>query len=153
MVVHKNWFDIDQDDLKNIDTKRIISKPIEKCYENLNKRHNLANDGKRATNKACNTMTTISQLQKIKRLPDDRNNIQYFETKFGNKIILTCVKYVGIDMNNQSSALEDSWLKDNFNKPDLQLFWNKIVNMKANKNIEVPIRSNENTVSSCFIPF
>ena len=49
------------------------------------------------------------------------------------KIIRTRVKYIGIDMNNRSSALEDSWLKDNFNKPDLEVFWN--------------------TVLSCFIPF
>ena len=58
------------------------------------------------------------RYKKIKRLPDDCNNIQYFETKFENKINRTGVKYIGIDMNNQSSALEDSWLYDNFNKPD-----------------------------------
>ena len=98
-------------------------------------------------------MTTISQIQKIKRLPEDCNNIQYFETKFENKMIRTRVKYIGIDMNNRSSALEDSWLKDNFNKPDLEVFWNKLMNMKANEFIEVPIGSSENTVSSCFIPF
>ena len=152
VVISKNWFDVDQDHLKNTDTKRINSKTIEKCYQNPNQRYNLASDEKRAINKACNTMTTISQIQKIKRLPDERNNIQYFETKFDNKIIRTRVKYIGIDMNNRSSALEDSWLKDNFNKPELEVFWNQLKCMKANEIISVPIGSSENTVSNCFIP-
>ena len=152
VVIHKNWFEIEQDDLKNTDTRRIKVTTEKKCYKGPNKVHKLANDEKKAIKKAHNMMNTISQIQKIKRLPDDRKNVQYFETKFEKTIIRTSVKYIGIDQNNISCPLEDQWLKDNFNTPKLADFWDNLVNMKADQIIDVPTGSSDNSVLNIKIP-
>ena len=152
VVIHKNWFDLDQSDLKNTDTRRIKRKTEKKCYNKPNIVHKLASDEIKAIRKACNVMNTLSQIQKIKRLPDDRKNVQYFETKFESSSIRTRVKYVGIDQNNISCLLEDQWLKDNFNTPSLQDFWLKLVDMKANQTIDVPTGSSDHSVLNIKIP-
>ena len=152
VVIHKNWFEIDQDDLKNTDTRRIKVSKEKKCYEQPNTIHKLASDEKRAIKKACNIMTEKSQIQIIKRLPDDRRNVQYFETKFEKSTIRSSVKYIGIDMNNISCPLEDQWLKDNFNNDKCQKFWNDLLNLKPNQTIEVPIGSSDVNILEIDIP-
>ena len=117
VVIHRNWFDIEQDDLMNTETRRINVKTEQKCYKQPNKIHNLSTDEKRSIKNACNVMERVSQIEIIKRLPDDRNNVQYYETKFGSSTIRTSIKYIGIDHNNITCPLEDQWLKDNFNTP------------------------------------
>ena len=48
-------------------------------------------------------MNVTAQVHKIKRLPDENHNAYFYETIFQGKLIRTRVKYVGIDMLNQTS--------------------------------------------------
>ena len=151
-VISSRWFEIDQGEWQNFDKRRISQRTVDKCLKEPNKIHNLTKQEKKWIRKTCKIMNVTAQVHKIKRLPDENHNAYFYETIFQGKLIRTRVKYVGIDMLNQTSYLEDQWLKINFNKPETQIIWNNIINLKANEIYELPIGSSGNDPDKIFIP-
>lgn len=100
--------------------------------------------------RACKVITEHSQIHVIKRLPVDRKNGLFYETNYRNKLLRTSVKYIGIDMLNNTIPLEDQWLKINFEKHTE--FWDKILKLKENETVEVPTGSSGNSVQEIDIP-
>ena len=136
VVVHENWFEIEQDEWQNTDKRRISEKTKTKCMKKPNKSYNLSTDEMQKIKRACKVITEHSQIHVIKRLPVDRKNGLFYETNYRNKLLRTSVKYIGIDMLNNTIPLEDQWLKINFEKHTE--FWDKILKLKENETVEVP---------------
>ena len=76
--------------------------------------------------RACKVITEHSQIHVIKRLPVDQKNGLIYETNYRNKLLRTSVKYIGIDMLNNTIPFEDQWLKTTFEKHTE--FWDKFLN-------------------------
>ena len=68
----------------------------------------------------------------------------FMRLNIGNKLLRTSVKYIGIDMLNNTIPLEDQWLKINFEKH--AEFWDKILKLKEHETIEVPTGISGNSV-------
>ena len=151
-VIHKDWFKIDQDEWQNFDKRRIKEDTISKCYDHPNQIHKLDKHEIKWIRRAHDVMTKTSQIHKIKRLPDNYNDMIYYETEFDGKQIRTKVKYVGIDSQNKTCFLEDSWLKDNFDKPNDPRTWERIVNLKPNHVMDLKIGSSGNDPERLNIP-
>ena len=150
VVIHENWFEIEQEEWNNTDHRRIDEKTEQKCLKSPNKKFKLSTKEKQKIRNACKVITEHSQIHRIKRLEFDRKNYLYYETNFKNKLLRTSVKYIGIDMLNNTIPLEDHWIKLNFERHTE--FWNEIQNMEANDIIEVPTGSSNNDIENFNIP-
>ena len=102
-VISSRWFEIDQGEWQNFDKRRISQRTVDKFLKEPNNIHELTKQEKKWNKKTCKVMNVTAQVYKIKRLPDENHNAYFYETIFQGKFIRTCVKYVGIDMLNQTS--------------------------------------------------
>ena len=76
-VIHKAWFKLDQDEWQNEDKRCIKKSTISKCYDKLNEIHPLEKKEIKWIKRACDIMTKLSQITKIKRLPDNYKDMTY----------------------------------------------------------------------------